>query len=242
MEAGNRCYDFRVPEEVNRRIIDHCSAIHMPYTERSRENLLREGLPGNRIFVTGNPIKEVLDHHAAAIDRSSALEQLEVQPGGYFLVTLHRAENVDIEERLRVFVEALAELGRRHRKPVLCSLHPRTRSRMQAFGLSGDGVQFLDPLGFFDFVHLERNAFCVLTDSGTVQEETCIFHVPNVTLRDVTERPETIDCGSNVLSGCDRERILALVDLVTSAGTGWTPPREYLEPHVASTVCRIVLG
>lgn len=244
MEAGNRCFDFRVPEEVNRRIIDHCSTILMPYTERSRENLLREGLPGAKIYVTGNPIKEVLDHYAEQIEASPALGNLELATGGYFLVTLHRAENVDREERLRVYVEVLGELGRRHGKPVICSLHPRTRSRMEAFGLDSAeaGIRFLEPLGFFDFVKLERHAFCVLTDSGTVQEETCIFGVPNVTLRDVTERPETIDCGSNVLAGCDRERILLLVDLVTASPTDWTPPWEYLVPRVAPTVARIVLG
>ncbi len=244
MEAGNRCYDFRVPEEANRRIIDHISTVLMPYTQRSRENLLREGISSENIFVTGNPIKEVIDHHAQVIDASTALPRLGVARRKYFLVTMHRAENVDVEARLRDLVEALARLHEEFGYPVVCSLHPRTRAKAEEFGVRLDrtGLVFVEPLGFFDFVHLEQNAFCLLSDSGTVQEEACIFRIPNVTIRDVTERPETIDCGSNVLAGSDPATILRLVRLVTDRPANWQPPPEYLMTNVAATVTGIVLG
>ena len=242
MEAGNRCYDDRVPEEVNRRVIDHCSSVLMPYTERSRQNLLREGIEGHRVYVTGNPIKQVIDGNAVGIAGSTILETLGVRAGEYFLVTLHRAENVDIEPRLRSFVEALGRLHKTYGYLVICSFHPRTRSQVEAFGvdITAAGLRFLEPFGFLDFIRLERDAFCVLSDSGTVQEEACLFNVPNVTLRDVTERPETVECGSNFLSGADPEAIAAAVALVTSQPPVWASPAEYHYPQVAETVCRIV--
>lgn len=242
MEAGNRCYDDRVPEEVNRRVVDHTSSILMPYTERGRGNLLREGIAGDRIFVVGNPMKEVLDHYSGRIEESAALEDNGVKAGGYFLATMHRAENVDIEGRLRNLVDAFAALHARFGLPLLCSLHPRTRSRIEAFGVDvrREGLRFIDPPGFPDFVMLEKHAACVLTDSGTVQEETCILGVPNVTIRDVTERPETLECGSNALAGCDPGQILSHVGRALSAPPRWQPPAEYLRGNVADTVCRIV--
>jgi UDP-N-acetylglucosamine 2-epimerase (non-hydrolysing) len=244
MEAGNRCYDDRVPEEVNRRVIDHSSSVLMPYTNRSRENLLAEGFPGNRVYVTGNPIKQVIDYYSEKIVASAALEQLGLEPGKFFLVTLHRAENVDIEIRLRSLLDALALVHEEFGFPVVCSLHPRTRSKMEAFGMDQRraGLSFLEPLGFFAFVRLEQSAFCLLSDSGTVQEEACILGVPNVTIRDVTERPETLDCGSNLLSGAVPSTILAAVRFVTAQRGKWNPPPEYLAPAVAETVCRILLS
>ncbi len=244
MEAGNRCYDDRVPEEVNRRIIDHCSDILLPYTERSRANLLREGIPGERIYVTGNPIKEVLDHYVQQIEASNALENFRLDAGNYFLVTLHRAENVDVEERLNKFVEAFHKLHAEYKLPVICSLHPRTRNRLQkqSKSLDWEGVRSTEPLGLFDFVHLEKNALCVLTDSGTVQEECCIFHVPAVTIRDVTERPETLDVGSTMLSGAEPGSILRCVKTVLGQPRNWSPPPEYLVQNVSSTVVKILLG
>ncbi len=244
MEAGNRCYDDRVPEEVNRRIIDHCSTVLMPYTERSRENLLREGFEGRRVHVIGNPIFQVIKQYETAIEASGCLDTLGLQVRRYFLVTMHRAENVDREDTLRNLVEALARLYEEYQFPVICSFHPRTRAKVEKFGVDIDrvGVRFLDPLGFLDFIKLERSAFCILSDSGTVQEEACIFGVPNVTLREVTERPETIDCGSNLLSGSSPEDILRHVRLATSESTSWQPPPEYTAPLVAETVLRIVTG
>lgn len=242
MEAGNRCYDDRVPEEINRRVIDHSSAVLLPYTQRSKENLVREGIERERIFVTGNPIFEVLEHHRREIESSGAIGRLGVERGRYLLVTLHRAENVDHQARLARLLEALSNAARRHALPVLVSVHPRTADRMQQFGLSGAGLTLLEPLGFFDFVNLEQHARAVLSDSGTVQEECAIFRVPNVTLRDVTERPETVECGSNVLSGSDPDDVARALELALAAGTGWTPPPEYVVPEVARTVAKIVLG
>jgi len=244
MEAGNRCYDDRVPEEVNRRIIDHSSAVLLPYTERSKENLVAEGIERERIFVTGNPIFEVLNTFEGKIAGSSILNELSVTTFEYFLVTLHRAENVDIASRLAQIFGAFDRIAEEFKKPVLVSVHPRTREKLRQFKIDPDGerIRLLDPLGFFDFVHLEKNAFAVLSDSGTVQEECSIFGVPNVTVRDVTERPETIECGSNILSGADPDMILGAVKLATSQPGGWTPPREYLAENVAQTVSRIILG
>jgi UDP-N-acetylglucosamine 2-epimerase (non-hydrolysing) len=244
MEAGNRCYDDRVPEEVNRRIIDHSSSILMPYTQRSKENLLREGLANNRIYVTGNPIKEVLDYYQPEIDASQIHAKLGVEPGKFFLVTMHRAENVDIEERLRHLSQALSQVQEKYGYPVICSLHPRTRNKMQKFGVGQENgqVRFMEPLGLFDFVALEKTAFAALSDSGTVQEECCLFHVPNVTIRDVTERPETIDCGSNILSGAEPESVLRCVQVVTSRKPGWQVPADYLVDNVSDTVVKIVMG
>lgn len=244
MEAGNRCYDDRVPEEVNRRIIDHSSSILLPYTNRSKENLVDEGIDRDRIFVTGNPIKEVLDHFAPKIDSSSALEKHNVEPGGYFLATLHRAENVDLPERLKMIFNGFAGVAEKHSKPVLISVHPRTADKLLQYGISAseDAIKLIDPLGFFDFVALEKNAFAVMTDSGTVQEECCIFGIPNVTVRDVTERPETVEVGSNIISGADSDSIALALEVAVSAPGKWVPPPEYLSSNVALTVAKIVLG
>jgi len=244
MEAGNRCYDDRVPEEVNRRIIDHSSSILLPYTDRSKENLVDEGIDRDRIYVTGNPIKEVLDHFSTKIDASSALANFNVEPGGYFLATLHRAENVDIPERLKIIFNGFAGIAEKYSKPILISVHPRTADKLLQYGIraSEDAIKLLEPLGFFDFVALEKNAFAVMTDSGTVQEECCIFGKPNVTVRDVTERPETIEAGSNMVSGADADSIALAVEVATSASERWVPPPEYLATNVALTVAKIVLG
>jgi len=242
MEAGNRCYDDRVPEEVNRRVIDHCSSVLMPYTARSRENLLAEGIAGHRIYVIGNPIHQVVEHYRERIEASTALATLGIERGRYFLVTMHRAENVDREDTLRNLVEALARLHDAFGRPVICSFHPRTRAKVAKFGVDIErhGVRFVEPLGFQDFIRLEQSAFCLLSDSGTVQEEACILGVPNVTIREVTERPETVDCGSNLLSGSNPDEIVRHVGFVTQQACCWVPPREYLAPVVAETVVRIV--
>jgi len=244
MEAGNRCYDDRVPEEVNRRIIDHSSDILMPYTERSRANLIREGIPGERIYVMGNPIYEVVQHYEKQIEASNILAELGLQSEEYFLVTMHRAENVDIEPRLINLTKALDHLQKKYHLPVIISVHPRTKQKIQAFGINSDNdqVHFLRPFGFFDFVNLEKNALCVLTDSGTVQEECCIFQVPNVTIRDVTERPETVEFGSNILSGAEPETIIQCVQTALNQEPLWVVPPEYLRRTVSSTVIKILLS
>lgn len=244
MEAGNRCFDDRVPEEVNRRIIDHSSDILLPYTERSRDHLLREGIPCQRIFVTGNPILEVLEHYRPEIAASDILDRLELQRRGYYLVTLHRAENVDRRERLDSIFTGISRLSHDTGLPVIISTHPRLRARLESDGTvhTPANLRFLEPFGFFDFVALEQQARCVLSDSGTVQEECSLFGVPNVTLRDVTERPETIECGSNVVSGADEFSIRRCVDIALRRTHPWTAPAEYRVSSVSETVLNILLS
>ena len=244
MEAGNRCYDDRVPEENNRRIIDSQSDILLPYSERSRANLIREGVAGDRIYVTGNPIKEVIDHFTEQIDASNIMESLGVEKGKYFLMTLHRAENVDPEERLAKFVEAFNSIYEKYKMPMIWSVHPRTRKRLTenpSLVLS-EGIHIIEPAGLFEFNKLQKNAFCVLSDSGTAQEECSIFGIPTVTLRDVTERPETMEAGSNFISGCEPEEILLAIKTVVNAENNWTPPSDYLTANVSDIVVRIVLS
>ena len=244
MEAGNRCYDDRVPEEVNRRIIDHSSDILLPYTERSRANLIREGIPGERIYVTGNPINEVINHYEKEIKSSTALKSLKLKLGEYFLVTMHRAENVDVKKRLQNLLQALDSIGKKYAQPVIVSLHPRTKKQISKWGLKPGSkhVRLLEPLGFFDFIALEKNARCVITDSGTVQEECCIFRVPNLTIRDTTERPETIESGSNMLVSVSPDLIMNSLDIVLNETHEWEPPLEYTAENVSSKVVKIVLG
>lgn len=244
MEAGNRCYDDRVPEEVNRRIIDHSSDILLPYTERSRQNLLKEGIQGDRIYVTGNPIREVIQYYDSTIRQSKVLSNLSLNPKGYILATIHRAENVDIEDRLRSIIQAFNSLENEYKVPILISTHPHTENRLKLFNIysKNNNVKFLPPFGFFDFITLERNALCVISDSGTVQEECCIFRVPNVTIRDVTERPETIECGSNILSGTDSKAIQRCVHCIMEIPNQWRIPPEYLNSHVSDTISKIMLG
>ena len=244
MEAGNRCYDDRVPEEVNRRIIDHSSDILLPYTGRSRLNLLAEGIPGERIFVTGNPIYEVISHSRREIEASSSLENLGVSAGDYFLVTMHREENVDVPERLSSLLGALSLISEEYGKDIIVSTHPRTRRRLtdRGEGVPAGKVRFLDPFGFFDFIQLEKNALCVLSDSGTVQEECAILGKPCVILRDATERPEIIEAGAGILSGVEPDRVLDCVRLLLRRRGSWNTPPEYMAANVSDTVVSIMMG
>lgn len=244
MEAGNRCFDLTVPEEKNRKVIDAISTYNLPYTPNSRENLIREGVPSNRILLFGNPIYEVLLHYEEKIDRSDILSKLQLTSGEYFLVTAHRAENVDNPVHLTEIFEGLNKVAEKFNKPVICSIHPRTRNRLegQVEITHHPLVRFFDPFGFFDFVHLEKHAGCVLTDSGTVQEECCLFQVPTVTVRQSTERPETVDCGSNVISGVERNRILDAVSVMMNQAASWECPEGYLEKAVSQKVVQFILG
>jgi UDP-N-acetylglucosamine 2-epimerase (non-hydrolysing) len=244
MEAGNRCFDDRVPEEVNRKVIDQCSTVLLPYTHRSKENLLREGIPIERIYVTGNPIYEVLEAYSGNIQASTAIKDLGLEPKKYFLSTFHREENVDVKDRLFNILNALDRIQKKYKMPIICSVHPRTKNRMESFGLSSENknIHFLKPLGFFDFIALEQKALCVITDSGTVQEECCIFKVPNVTIRDVTERPETVEGGSNIIAGINPGKILDNLKFVLNEQPSWHIPPEYLNNNVSNTVVRIILS
>lgn len=239
MEAGNRSFDRTMPEEINRGNIDHSSDIHLPYTERARANLLREGIASDKILVTGNPIYEVMQ---AVRERLSdkAFKELNLEPRKYILVTAHRQENVDNPRRLFEIIKTCAALKLNYRVPVIFSRHPRTKKRMEGF--NGNGLTYHEPFGFLDFLTLEQNALCVLTDSGTVQEECCIYKVPCVTIRNNTERPETLECGGNILSGVDQDDIIRAVKVVLSQQADWQPPAEYLAPNVSDKIVRIVAG
>lgn len=244
MEAGNRCFDDRVPEEVNRRIIDHSSTFLLPYTHQSKENLLAEGIPKERVYVIGNPINEVLINFDEKIEDRTTLEDLNVRPFEYFLVTLHRAENVDDPVRLKKIFEGFSTITEKFAKPMLVSLHPRTAEKLRTGSITvdSDKIRLLDPMGFFDFIKLQRKALAVLTDSGTVQEECSIFRVPNVTVRDVTERPETLESGSNIISGGEPEDIVRAVDIAISQPSNWSPPSEYLITNTSQIVSKLILG
>jgi UDP-N-acetylglucosamine 2-epimerase (non-hydrolysing) len=241
MEAGNRCYDMLVPEEKNRRLIDSISTVNLPYTELSRQNLLREGAQNNRVFVTGNPIKEVIDYYHEQIDCSDILKQLKLKSNKYIIATAHRAENVDSPARLRSIFSAMKTIAQEY--PIVFSCHPRTRQRLSELDIEiSDRIHMTEPLGFFDFVNLEKNSYMAISDSGTVQEEMCLFHIPTITIRSTTERPETVWCGSNIVTGLEVDNIVTGYQAMKSADRSWTVPIEYARTNVSDTVINILLG
>ncbi len=249
MEAGNRCFDQRVPEELNRKIVDHLSDINMPLTEHARRYLLAEGLRPEMVIKTGSTMKEVLDFHAAGIAASTVLEQLGLRTGDYFVVSAHREENVDNPERLAAILETLRSLAERFERPVVVSTHPRTRARLESLAggiedLELRGVRFLRPFGFLDYVRLQQGAFCVLSDSGTITEESALLGFPAVTLRDAHERPEGMDAGTLVMSGLSAGRVIQAVELVTVRPAGMRAglPSDYLESNVSQKVVQIILS
>ena len=225
VEAGLRSYDRRMPEEINRIVADHVSDYLFAPTEKAKQNLLREGVEEDKIFVTGNTIVDAVYQNLEIAKRKvNVLEDLGLKPKEYFLVTAHRQENVDVKERLKGILKGLELIHEEFSMPVIFPIYPRTRRRIREFGLSLDGVTVNDPLGFLEFLQLEANARLVLTDSGGVQEETCILGVPCVTLRDNTERPETLEVGSNIIVGTKREKILEGVKLMFNKENSWENP------------------
>jgi UDP-N-acetylglucosamine 2-epimerase (non-hydrolysing) len=245
MEAGNRCFDWRVPEEKNRRLIDHVSDFLLPYTPRSREYLLAEGIDPQKIMTSGNPITEILEHHREAWEASDVLDRLSLSERGYVLVTAHRQETVDVPERLEAICRGLELVAADLDLPIVWSVHPRTRGRLEASGRELDPrIALHEPFGFADFVRLEAGARIVVSDSGTVQEECSLLKVPAVTCRDTTERPETVECGSNVLSGVsDPDRMLRCVTAMLTAPAEWTSPYEGPEHrNVAAKVVKYLVG
>lgn len=244
MEAGNRCFDTRVPEENNRKIIDAIASYNLPYTPGSRENLLTAGCQKNRVFLTGNPIYEVLNYYQEKIDNSNVLENLQLKKNNYILATIHRAENVDFADRLTIIIKAINKIQQETGQKIIFSVHPRTREKIKEFKLISvnDDIHYSEPFGFFDFVKLEKNAALVLTDSGTVQEECCLFHVPTVTIRDSTERPETVECGSNTVSGINYEHILSSARNSYKHDRNWEYPDGYLEKNVSDKVISFLLS
>lgn len=208
MEAGNRCFDENVPEETNRRMIDHLADFNLVYTEHARRNLLAEGIHPRRILLTGSPMNEVLTAQRSSINASNVLGRLGLVEGGYFLVSAHREENVDNPSRLSALLDCLEAVVEEFELPVLVSTHPRTRKRLEASGRDVAGVQFHKPLGFHDYNQLQQQARCVLSDSGTIAEESSLLGFPAVTLRDSIERPEALDTGSIIMTGLDPTNVL----------------------------------
>jgi UDP-N-acetylglucosamine 2-epimerase (non-hydrolysing) len=243
MEAGNRCFDPKVPEEKNRRIIDSISTYNLPYTPGSRENLIRDGADRQKIFVTGNPICEVITHFRDRIEQSDILDRLGVAAEKFVLVTAHRTENVDVERRLRNIFQALENISADYGLDVVLSCHPRTRSKLEKFGVAARSprVKICEPFGFLDFVKLETTARCVLTDSGTVQEETCILRAPAVIIRDSTERPETIECGAAMVSGLETADILRCFAVMMQSARDWPQPIGYTDLNVSDKVIKFLL-
>ncbi len=220
LEAGMRSYDFRMPEEKNRVMIDHLSTVLLPYTPYSRENLIRENIHPSKIFVIGNPIIEVIEHYMPKIEKSQILQKLKLKKNDYFLVTAHRSENVDNLKSLKNIFSGLEKIHQKFGKKIIYPIHPRTSSKMKNIEIP-KGVDLIEPLGFFDFTYLEKNAYCLLTDSGTVPEETLYFKKPCVTIRETTERPEIIEAGSNILSGLMPDDILRATESITSGKPDW---------------------
>jgi len=229
MEAGNRCFDENVPEEVNRRLVDHVADFNLVYTEHARRNLLSEGLKPRRVVLTGSPMREVLDYYRPQIEASSVLSGLGLKESAYFLVSAHRQENVDPPGRLRALLQCLVAVRTEWDLPVLVSTHPRTRARLQTVvaGLDLTGIQFCEPFGFHDYNRLQTRAFCVLSDSGTISEECALLGFPAITLRSSIERPEALDTGSIVMTDLDVNSVLAAVRAVTVERTPRAIPLDY---------------
>lgn len=248
MEAGNRCFDQRVPEELNRKVLDHLSDINMVLTEHARRYLLDEGIRPETIFKTGSHMREVLDHYRPGIDKSDILQQLSLGARKYFLVSAHREENVDSSEALKDLLDTLGALVDAYGFPVIVSTHPRTRKRLEEMDRSGlsDKIVFSKPFGFFDYVHLQVHAFCVLSDSGTITEESSLLNFPAITIRNAHERPEGMDVGTLIMSGLKRERVLDAVKVITSQAVegkrAVLPVADYENPHVSKQVLRIVFS
>lgn len=243
MEAGNRCFDENVPEETNRRMVDHVADFNLCYTEHARRNLLAEGLPARQTFVTGSPMAEVLAAYQSQIDASDVLDRLGLTAGGYYVVSMHREENVDNPERLAVLVRAISELASDDYR-VVVSTHPRLARRLDRLAAEKtSGLEFLPPFGFPDYSRLQKSARCVLSDSGTISEESAISGFPAVTIRDAMERPEALELGSVVLSGVDVESIHRSVDLVTrqwAEGVRPQVPHDYRETDCSVRVSRLI--
>jgi UDP-N-acetylglucosamine 2-epimerase (non-hydrolysing) len=247
MEAGNRSFDFNVPEETNRRIIDHIADYNLVYTEHARRHLLSEGLQHRRIYLTGSPMREVLDFYLPKINQSGILSLLGLKQEKYFLVSTHREENVDNPGNLKKILSVLEDLVSTYGFPVIVSTHPRTRKRIEQFSESNlnNKIQFLKPFGFLDYVHLQQHALCTLSDSGTISEESSILNFPAISLRQSMERPEAQDTGSIILTGFDTDVILDSISLAVKEKTERkinSFPEDYQIQDTSWRVVKLILG
>ena len=248
MEAGNRCFDENVPEETNRKVIDHLADFNLVYSEHARRHLIAEGYPQRRIYLTGSPMKEVLNHYLAKIEKSNALQQLGLEKGRYFLVSTHREENVDRLENLRNILAALNRLSEIYGLPVIVSTHPRTRKRVEGVGdyMPNPLIRFMKPFGFIDYVHLQQQAKCVISDSGTISEESAILSFPAISLRQSMERPEAQDAGTIILSGLNPDVVLESIGLVIkefkTRGQYETIAPDYSINNTSWRVLKLLIG
>ncbi|HQS39480.1 MULTISPECIES: UDP-N-acetylglucosamine 2-epimerase (non-hydrolyzing) [unclassified Polaromonas] len=246
MEAGNRCFDQRVPEELNRKVLDHLSDINMVLTEHARRYLIAEGVRPETIIKTGSHMREVIDFYMPKIEKSDVVSRLKLKPNEFFLVSAHREENVDSPDALRDLLETLKELVKKYGFPVIVSTHPRTRKRLEEVGYEGldKRIIFGKPLGFFDYMKLQTEAYCVLSDSGTITEETSLLNLCSITLRNAHERPEGMDVGTLIMSGLRKDRVLDAIEIVKSQYSKDRRPvlpiADYENPHVSTQIVRVV--
>lgn len=246
MEAGNRCFDENVPEEINRKIIDHISDINLPLTENARLYLIQEGIHPGTIYVTGSPTAEILDYNKKQIEASKILRELKLSPRKYFVASIHREENVDGFEPLTKLIDSLNAVAETYKMPIIVTTHPRTAKKLEEYRIKGNKlINFHKPFGIFDYIKLQKNAFCVLSDSGTIQEESSILGFPAIQVRNSSERPEAFDEGVLILSGLDKDIILQSIEITVKqyeTGEKFNVPRNYQDKNVSSKVLRLVVG
>ena len=248
MEAGNRCFDQRVPEEINRKIVDHLSDINMPLTEHARKYLIQEGIPAERIIKTGSCMKEILDYYKKDITKSKVINKLNLKPNKYFLVSAHREENVDYKTNLKDLLDSLDALSEKYKLPIIFSTHPRTKDRIEKLKNKtklNSLIKFVKPLGFFDYVKLQMSAFCVISDSGTITEESSILKFPAIMIRQAHERPEGMDEGTLIMSGLNKKRIIESIDIVTKLYKDGKVPNiidDYNVDNVSQKVVKIIFS
>jgi len=248
MEAGNRCFDFNVPEEINRRIIDHIADFNLVYTEHARRHLISEGLPQRRIYLTGSPMKEVLLHYMPKIEKSKVLESLSLEKGKYFIVSTHREENVDNKENLDKILFILNRLAADYKLPVIVSTHPRTRKRLEMITemQMNPLIQFLKPFGFVDYIFLQMNALCAISDSGTISEESSMLNFPAISLRQSMERPEAQDAGTIILTGFEPDVVIKSIEITVNEfreGGGYKQiAQDYTIENTSWRVLKLISG
>ncbi|KAA5533779.1 UDP-N-acetylglucosamine 2-epimerase (non-hydrolyzing) [Taibaiella lutea] len=243
MEAGNRCFDQNVPEEINRKISDHISDINLTYTEHSRRYLLSEGFRKDHVFVTGSPLREVLSKYQSKINGSDVLSKLKLEKEKYFVVSAHREENIDLKNHFEILVESLNAVAEQYQLPIIFSTHPRTQKRIEANGTTFHPlITNIAPLGFFDYVHLQQNAYVVLSDSGTISEESAMMNFPAVSIRTSTERPEAVDAGTIVLGGISKDQILNAIEITKglSINKDTKLPWEYTVENTSERVIKVI--
>ena len=243
MEAGNRCFDFNVPEEINRRVVDHVSDVNLAYTENARRYLINEGIKNDFLYVTGSPMAEVLMKNMENINKSKILEKLSLKEKDYFVVSAHREENIDIDKNFEKLVNSLNKVAETYGKKIIFSTHPRTAKRIKEKGVKfNDLIINMEPMGFFDYVNLQKNAFCVLSDSGTIPEESAVLNFPGITLRNSTERPESLDAGSMVLGGINERDVLNAIEIAVNSHVDGreNPVKDYRDTNVSLKVVNII--